>query len=246
MQDSNISLVDNATEFDKSLQELRDLSSQLYHAADYCETTFFKAEDKRIVVETTKEYISRAVVTVVDHLGSISTNLESCLSISNSIPETEHKIDILKLRIVTCQQHSHKLALARFYWSADFSRYHCRYILPPLSDSATTKVVSRDTKGGIEAKSENEGQFETDPLFLHTFYYKPSLVENSTRDMEKKNGFSPAVLPVRDGLSILPKAEQSTFQFQEAQKLKRSMISWKLMHNNDITSLIRRGKRILA
>ncbi|KAL0339050.1 UNVERIFIED_CONTAM: hypothetical protein Sangu_1427100 [Sesamum angustifolium] len=41
-------LVDNATEFHKSLTELRDFSSQLYHAADYWETAFLSSQDKRL------------------------------------------------------------------------------------------------------------------------------------------------------------------------------------------------------
>ncbi|KAL0337403.1 UNVERIFIED_CONTAM: hypothetical protein Scaly_2015400, partial [Sesamum calycinum] len=101
---------------------------------------------------TTKDYISRAVAAVVDHLGGISANLEYSLRNTLSIPQTEHHIDMLRLRIATWQQHSHKLALERFYMTPDFSRHHCRYILP--------------------------------------------------------------LLPVHDRLAILPKAEQSTFQFQ--------------------------------
>ncbi|XP_012842763.1 PREDICTED: probable protein ABIL1 isoform X1 [Erythranthe guttata] len=258
-----VSFVDNETEFDKSmrgkidlgmwenLQELRKLSSQLYNAADYCERTFMNAEDKKSMVETTKAYISKAVVTVVDHLGSISSNLESCIADSNSVLQTEHKMYILKLRIGTCLHYSHKLALPRFYWNADPSRHHRRYILPPSTDSLMKiDVTMRDsTIGGIEAKIiEKEDEFETEePLFLHTYNCKPSLVDNfSITNIEKRNGSSPQVVPVRDGLSILPKAEQSTFQFQEVRKLKRSMINWKVMQNKDIASLIRRGKRILA
>ncbi|KAK4430827.1 hypothetical protein Salat_0844400 [Sesamum alatum] len=199
-------------------------------------------------METTKEYISRAVATVVDHLGGISANLEYCLCKSSSIPQTEDRIDMLKLRIGTCQQQSHKLALERFYWTADFSRHHCRYILPPSEDSLTKNVESRCTEGDVEAEGERPNQFETEePLFLHTYNCKPSLqVENSKMDTVKNSECLPLVLPVHDRLAILPKAEQSTFQFQEEQKLKRNMINWKVMQNKDITSLIRRGKQILT
>ncbi|KAI3443781.1 hypothetical protein Pfo_000446 [Paulownia fortunei] len=269
----------------ESLQELRDLSSELYHAADYCKTAFLSSQDKRLTVETTKEYISRAVVAVVDHLGSISANLEYCISKSNSVPETELRIDSLKQRIGTCQLYSHKLALARFHWNAEFTRYHCRYILLTLRDSAMMSAVSRDSESCIDAKSEERNQIETkEPLFLDTYNCKLSLIESSTSDMEKNSGLSPPVnttrdykncmknqistnqtmfqhrkgvslivlsllfivLPVHDCLPILPKAEHSTLQFQEAQKLKRSTINWKLIQNKDIASLIRRGKRILT
>ncbi|XP_011078311.1 probable protein ABIL5 [Sesamum indicum] len=247
-EDSSICLVDNAKELEKCVQELRNFSSQLYHAADYCETSFLNTQDKTIVVETTKEYISRAVATVVDHLGGISANLEYSLRNSDSIPQTEHKIDMLKLRIGTWQQQSHKLALERFYLTADFSRHHCRYILPPSKDSETKNVESRCTKDEVEAENEKRNEFETEePLFLHTYNCKPSSqVENSKMDRVKNKEFLPAVVPVHDRLAILPKAEQSRFQFQGAHRQKPNMISWKVMQNKDITSLIRRRKQILT
>ncbi|KAL0345230.1 UNVERIFIED_CONTAM: putative protein ABIL1 [Sesamum radiatum] len=217
---NNTALVDNAKVLEKSVKELRDFSSQVYRAADYCETSFLHTQDKRIVLETTKEYISKAVVTVVDHLGGISANLEYSLRNSDSIPQTEHKIDMLKLRIGTCQQQSHKLALERFYLTADFSRHHCRYILPPAKDPEMKNVESRCTKGDVVADDEKRNEFETEePLFLHTYNCKPSFqVENSRTDMVKNNEFSSPVLPVNDRLAILPKAEQLTFQFQGLQR----------------------------
>lgn len=121
---------DDGTQFEKSLLELKDLCSHLRGAANYCETSFLNAKDKRAVVENTKEYISRAVVTVVDHLGSVSANLECRLLVTNSVSETELRIDNLKQRLGTCEKYSHLLALRYHCWNADFPRYHGRYILP--------------------------------------------------------------------------------------------------------------------
>ncbi|KAL0333896.1 UNVERIFIED_CONTAM: hypothetical protein Sangu_1545800 [Sesamum angustifolium] len=226
-QNSNIALVDqNAQVLEKSVQELRKLRSQVYDAADYCETSFLNTPNKTIVVETTKDYISRAVAAVVDHLGGISANLEYSLRNTLSIPQTEHHIDMLRLRIGSWQQHSHKLALERFYMTADFSRHHCRYILPPSNDSEMKNVESRCTNGEVEANDEKGNEFETEePLFLHTYNCKPSLqVDNSKMDMVKTNQLLPPVLPVHDRLAILPKAEQSTFQFQ-IKMMSTSMIA---------------------
>ncbi|KAG8376033.1 hypothetical protein BUALT_Bualt09G0021600 [Buddleja alternifolia] len=244
-----LALVDNNAkefEFHNSVQELKNLSSQLYHAADYCEKTFVNAPHKTLgfcIVETTKEYISRAVVTIVDHLGSISTNLERCISNTNSVPETtQHRIHTLNQRIMTCQQYSLK---PRFHWGAEFSRFHCRYIaLPkPLTHSAVKNAVSRDS----EAKSEKDNPFVTEePLFLYTYNCKPCLVHRGLLP-PAKNKFEDnknLLLPVRDGV---PRTVHSAFRFQEDQKLKRSTRNWKvLMQNKDINSLIRRGKRILS
>lgn len=48
------------------------------------------------VVENTKEYICRALITVVDHLGSVSANLDNCIPNSNAYSEAELQINSLK------------------------------------------------------------------------------------------------------------------------------------------------------
>ncbi|KAH6755122.1 hypothetical protein C2S53_017886 [Perilla frutescens var. hirtella] len=244
---------DNAAQFHKSLKELRGFSSQLYHAADYCKTAFLSSQDKTHILETTKEYVSRAVVVVVDHLGTMTANLECCISKSNSIPETEHKIDSIKQRIGKCQNYSYKISLARFHWGADFSRYHCRYVSLPLQDLTVSGNVRSYSRSCIYAKNEEETPSEAGGLlYSDTYNCKPSVVESSSNDMKKTNVVSTSngyknLRPVDDGLSALPRTKHSVFQFQEAEKLKRGMINWKLvMQNKDIAALFRRGKRLLA
>ncbi|XP_070033183.1 probable protein ABIL5 isoform X1 [Nicotiana tomentosiformis] len=236
---------DDATKFNNSLQELKDLCSQLHHAADYCEKSFLKAEEKKNAVENTKEYLCRAVVTVVDHLGCVSAKLECRIAKIDTTSETELRIDGLTQRLATCQQYSHKLALSRFCWTTGLSTYHRRYISPPTQDLRRTKQMSRGFSIPIDNKTVDKDEFEAEedvPLFLSTYNYKPSLLEDS----EQKSSFSPPVLPVRDALTVVPKAQNSNFEFQEARKLKRNLLNWRPMHNKDIRSLIRRGRRIVT
>lgn len=47
------------------------------------------------VVENTKEYVCRAMVTVVDHLGNVTSNLESCISQTNAFNEVELRLNCL-------------------------------------------------------------------------------------------------------------------------------------------------------
>lgn len=82
--------------FEISLKELKDLRSQLLYAADYCETTFVKSQNKKAVVENTKEYICRAVVTLVDHLGNVSANLNHCVAKTDEFSKVERRMDCLK------------------------------------------------------------------------------------------------------------------------------------------------------
>ncbi|XP_009803579.1 uncharacterized protein LOC107805256 isoform X2 [Nicotiana tabacum] len=232
---------DDATKFNNSLQELKDLCSQLHHAADYCEKSFLKAEEKKDVVENTKEYLCRAVVTVVDHLGCVSAKLECRIAKIDAASETELRIDGLTQRLATCQQYSQELALSRLCCTTDLSTYHRRYISPPTQHLRRMKEMPSIP---IDNKAVDRDEFEAEedvPLFLYTYNYKPSLLEDS-----ENSSFSPPVLPVRDGLSVVPKAQKSNFEFQEARKLKRNLLNWRPMHNKDIRSLIRRGRRIVT
>ncbi|PSS01892.1 Protein ABIL5 [Actinidia chinensis var. chinensis] len=239
---------DDSTRFNKSLQELKDLCSQLHYAANYCETSFLNAEHqrKKIMMENTKKYLCRAVVTVVDHLGSVSANLDYQISKNNAVSETEFRINSLNQRLVTRQQYSHKLALAKLCWTANFPRYHPRYLFPPMSDHEISQKVLRKCGTPVAAKTSSNHEFETEeevPLFLYTCNQKPSLTKDSSRKTDNPN--STSVLPVRDGLSVQPKARNPSFHFEGTHKLKRNFLNWKSMQSNDILSIIRKSKRAM-
>lgn len=51
-------------------------------------------------MDNTKEYVCRAVVTVVDHLGCVSANLNGLISETNAFSETELRIDCLKQVVI--------------------------------------------------------------------------------------------------------------------------------------------------
>ncbi|KAL8480156.1 hypothetical protein ACS0TY_026906 [Phlomoides rotata] len=209
------SLVDYTTKFHNSLKEMREFSSQLYNAADYWKSSFLKSQDKKLIIESSKHYISEALLITIDHLGCLSHNLSSSLSATNAIPQTQHKIQNLKQRIGRWQDYPYKLGLpCRF----QFPRYHCRYISFPLS-LKDSRIMNGESSESCCIDAEGKKQLK----YLHTW------------------------LPVEDSrLSALPKAEHSTFQFQEAQKPKRGAMKWKRMQKKEIASVIKRTKRILT
>ncbi|KAF7154684.1 hypothetical protein RHSIM_Rhsim01G0100200 [Rhododendron simsii] len=235
------------------------------------------------VVQNTKEYLCRAVVTVVDHLGSVSANLDYRLSNDCAFSETEFRINGLKQRLVACQQYSHQLGFTKVSWNASFPRYNPRYIFPPTVNRQISMELLRrkDTilrfivliilcrKGGspVAAKtiSKNELVAEEEvPLFLYTSNRKPSLVKDSSTETDNQS--STSVLPVRDGLSALPKASNPLFHFESKptkpapsssspgvapqkgqfptfqRKPKRNTLNWKSVQNSDIATLIRKTK----
>ncbi|XP_051131636.1 probable protein ABIL5 isoform X2 [Andrographis paniculata] len=223
---------DDAVKFRKSLKELRVLSSQLYHIADYCETAFGRSRNKRLIVEGAKKYASEAVVTVVDHLGSISASLELTISRSNPVPDAQRRIDSLNQRIWTCQDQFHKVALARFRWHAELSRFHHRYISLPICSPATMSSASRDPGKDGDA-----------------FSCKNHLLRNFKAEEDNK-----VLVPVQDvGIQTLPRLEISKFRLQENPKSKPKpkhsgvVIKSKAPATapNRAAALIRRGKRII-
>ncbi|XVE54256.1 hypothetical protein DITRI_Ditri03aG0065700 [Diplodiscus trichospermus] len=176
--------------FDKSLQELRDLRSQLQYAADYCETTFLNSEEKKAVVENTKDYICKAVVIFADHLGNVSANLNHCICKTNAFSEAELRIDCLKQRLLACEQFADTLALTRVKWNPILPKHHRRYLSahePSLSkrpllrsnfnkyNSDSTLVPVRDGLL-IPSKGSNPTfhfQQENKKLVQKSFYRKP-------------------------------------------------------------------------
>lgn len=217
---------EDITRFEKSIQELKELRSQLHYAADYSETTYMNAKEKKIAMENTKEYICRAVVTVVDHLGSASANLDCRISQTNAFSEAEFRINCLKQRLLLCEQYAHKLALTKLRWSENSTRHSQRYL---------SKRCSRDTDDQTNNKVVDKHELDREedvPLFLYTCAQKPSLEKGTTK--------SASVLPVRDGLSGLSKGSNPTFHFQGTQMIGRHR---KSVQGNDILSLIRRIKR---
>ncbi|ONK69052.1 uncharacterized protein A4U43_C05F18790 [Asparagus officinalis] len=117
--------------FNRSLRELKDLRSQLYNAADYCEKAFLKTDKRKILLENTKSYVCEVVVTVVDHLGTVSSNLEQRVYGNNRISQAEQRIDCLKQRLFTCQQYAFRLELSSLLLSAKHTRHHRHYITTP-------------------------------------------------------------------------------------------------------------------
>ncbi|XP_015571665.2 probable protein ABIL5 isoform X1 [Ricinus communis] len=241
---------ENVMRFDKSLQELRDLRSQLHYAADYCESTFLNAKEKKMVVDSTKEYVCRAVVAVVDHLGCVSANLNRSISNTNEFSEAELRIDTLKQRLLSCEKYAHKVALTRVRWHPNMPKFHRRYLSKPaiISVGKSNEDVKKMEPSSVACENiiDKRGFEAADlPLFLYTCTQKSSFSRNSsTKTIDKDDSSSALVLPVRDGVSILSKDLNPTFHFQQiSQKHGRYSLFRKSVHSNEILSLIRRIKR---
>ncbi|KAE8723878.1 Protein ABIL2 [Hibiscus syriacus] len=57
--------------FADSLEDFKNLRTQLYSAAEYFELSYTNDNHKQIGVETLKDYAIKAIVNTIDHLGSM-------------------------------------------------------------------------------------------------------------------------------------------------------------------------------
>lgn len=69
----------HSTHFTHSLKELKSLREQLYSAAEHFELSFGEDEHKHLAVNSLKDYVSKAVISTVDHLGCVASKLETFL-----------------------------------------------------------------------------------------------------------------------------------------------------------------------
>lgn len=234
---------EDVVRFEKSLRELKDLRSQLHFAADYCESTFLNAEEKNTIVDNTKEYVCKAMVTVVDHLGNVSANLNCCISNACEFSNAELRINCLKQRLLLCEEYSGKLASTGVQWDAVLPRHSPRYLLTSITNVERPKEVGRDSETQTLKAGENR-EFKTEedvPLFLYTHTNKPLPYKSlAPRADGRKTDANLSIVSVRDGLSILSKSFNPTFHFQGAPKPGRNVLHRKSTHSSDIISLIRR------
>ncbi|XP_022144954.1 probable protein ABIL5 isoform X2 [Momordica charantia] len=245
---------EEATRFQNALLELKGLRSQLHQAADYCESTFLKTKEKNEVVENTKEYICRAMVTVVDHLGSVTSNLESCISQTNAFNEVELRLSCLNQRLFSCEQYARKLEMSRLRWSEILPRYHPQYVSTVSKNGEKSSQSSRDsidlpftkTVGNCRPEICTEKPM---PVLLYKFYtYNLSPAKNlspgftsNKNDKEKTLG---GLQRAGDGLSVRSKGPNSTFHFQVSLSHQKRGRHRKSKLGSDIFSLLKRTKQI--
>ncbi|WOL14560.1 putative protein ABIL5 [Canna indica] len=230
--------------FHNALLELKDLRSQLHHAADYCETAFSKAEQKRMVLEGTKSYICEAIVAVVDHLGNVSSKIENSFLANTVVVQTEQRIDCLKQRLLACQQYAISLELSSMQLYIKFPRHHQHYVSPVTQGTGKSSDLSRTE--------------ETDSKALEIPVMKDlsSLMAQSPRN-HVSNQFIPTrnlilsgaelakAVPVLEGPFILSKPSKLSFNCKSEDLYLLGEVSQRKKHMqvNNFLSFLRVSKR---
>ncbi|XP_010519709.1 PREDICTED: probable protein ABIL5 isoform X2 [Tarenaya hassleriana] len=193
------------------------------------------------MVENTKEYICRALVTLVDHLGNVSSKLDRLISIPNHFSDVELRIHCLQQRIMSSQQHVQKLAMYKLRWRENLPIYQTCY-LPTV-----TLTDAENSKGDPRREIYSSNKYIRSgkiPNFVHA---STSVDEPSPYS---KIVFSREMAMHKELSSSLPtKAPNPTFPFQlvpskldRSRSLNRRSSSPTLL-GSDILSLIRHRVR---
>ncbi|KAF5733092.1 protein ABIL1 [Tripterygium wilfordii] len=123
--------MERSKSFVKALQELKNLRPQLYSAAEYCEKSYLRSEQKQMVLDNLKDYAVRALVNAVDHLGTVAYKLTDLLEKQMLDSSTmELKVSCLNQQLLTCQTYTRQEGLRQQQLLAIIPRHHKHYILP--------------------------------------------------------------------------------------------------------------------
>ncbi|KZV17204.1 hypothetical protein F511_04005 [Dorcoceras hygrometricum] len=134
--------------FSDSLKDLKNLSKQLYSAAEYFELSYTNDDQKHVVVNTLKDYAIKALVNTVDHLGSVTYKVNDLLDQKvDEVTRTDLRVSCIEQRLRTCQDYIDREGLSQQSLVIDTPKYHKRYILP----------MGETVDGTIRSKSKYRG-----------------------------------------------------------------------------------------
>ncbi|XP_034895510.2 protein ABIL3 [Populus alba] len=117
--------------FSDTLKDLKNLRKQLFSAADYFELAYYKEDQKQIVVETLKDYAIKALVSTVDHLGSVAYKVNKFLDQEiGEVSAMELRFFCTEQRLEACQEYINQGGLSQQSLAIKTPKHHKRYIFP--------------------------------------------------------------------------------------------------------------------
>ncbi|KAL7165582.1 hypothetical protein ACSBR2_041297 [Camellia fascicularis] len=117
--------------FADSLKDLKNLKKQLYSAADYFELSYCDDNQRPLVVETLKDYITNALISTIDHLGSVAFKVNCFLDENiDGVSGTELRFSCIEQRLRTCQEFIDRGGLYHHSLLIKIPKHHKHYIIP--------------------------------------------------------------------------------------------------------------------
>ncbi|KAL8539977.1 hypothetical protein ACS0TY_001544 [Phlomoides rotata] len=126
-------------QFGDSLKGLRNLRKQLYSAADCFESSYNRHNHKQLVVETSREYVIKALVSTVDHLGSTANKLNKFLDEkATQFSATNFQLSLIHQRLSTIQGLS---GVSHNMFKIQHTNYHKHHLLS--AETLESEILSR-------------------------------------------------------------------------------------------------------
>ncbi|KAH6786134.1 hypothetical protein C2S51_038589 [Perilla frutescens var. frutescens] len=123
--------VDKSKSFVTALQELKNLRPQLYSAAEYCEKSYLRSEQKQMFLDNLKDYAVRALVNAIDHIGTVAYKLSDIVEQQTlEISSIDLKVTCVDQKLLTCQTYTDREGLRQQQLLAIIPKHHKHYILP--------------------------------------------------------------------------------------------------------------------
>ncbi|KAA8528212.1 hypothetical protein F0562_035537 [Nyssa sinensis] len=134
--------------FADNLKDLKNLRKQLYSAAEYFELSYCKDDQKQLVVETLKDYVTEALISTVDHLGYVSHKVNNFLDEKvDEVSETKLRFSCIEQRLQTCRELIDYGGISQQSLAIKIPKYHKHYIIPVGDNThavGITKSVYQD------------------------------------------------------------------------------------------------------
>lgn len=150
-------LMRHSLSFADNLKELKNLSAQLYSAAEHFERSYSKEERKQLVVETAKDYVTNAIVNTVDHLGSVAYKVTNFLDENvDEFSGTELQFSCMEQRLRVCREFSDRIGVSQHSLLIKTPTCHKKYIIPATRVEAKSPLFR---KGHPSLQPSSDGTF---------------------------------------------------------------------------------------
>ncbi|XP_023750399.1 protein ABIL2 isoform X4 [Lactuca sativa] len=117
--------------FANGLKDLRNVKEQLYSAADHFEDSYYKNDQKQMLFESLKNYISKSLIKTIDHLGSVMYKLNNFLDHNvNEASRLNLQLLCIEQRLQTCQAYANKVGLYQYLETPQTPKCPKKYTLP--------------------------------------------------------------------------------------------------------------------
>ncbi|MCD7450912.1 hypothetical protein HAX54_008974 [Datura stramonium] len=165
----------HSLQFSDSLKDLKNLRKQLYSAAEYFESSYGENEHKALVIETLKDYVSKALVSSVDHLGSVACKLNSFLDEKvDEFSTTKLRFSCMEQKLQTCQEIVDRSGLLQQSLIILTPKHHKRYLNSAAETQPAVPIPKQRNKEHNLCPQDELQLPKNGDCFPHPFQVHPS------------------------------------------------------------------------